>query len=78
VPYPKTLDQSRLGSEVTQFGNNKPPQGMSCVFNKTMVIHGVNTGRVIVEEMNLAEAALSLRWIGTGSVSKLFGGSRVD
>jgi hypothetical protein len=68
--YIGPLDECRLGSVVTQFGNKKHHQGVRYLFNRTIMIHGVNTTGFSIGEMELAEAALSFQRIVTLPVEK--------
>jgi hypothetical protein len=63
--------------KVTQFGNNKHPHGVRCVFNNTIMIHGVSQTGFIHGAMELAEAVLSLQRVGTLLAEKLFGVTRM-
>jgi hypothetical protein len=56
----KALDASKFGSSVAQFGNRKHAHRVRCLLNSTLMIQGLNTTGIIVEEMKLADAAMSL------------------
>jgi hypothetical protein len=77
ISYTTILYELILRSGIAQLRETTHLQGVSCIFNKTVMIHSANTTEWSVEEMKIVGMVTSFSRIVTVPLEKLFGLTRM-